>query len=95
MAVRSDRFCKVGAGLFDAFDTAYNLQRTNLGQGLRFREVMHGRIKMMTALCPAWALIPIRRCASNFILNNLDLKPPGFPSRKKLPCNLFVGLPPD
>ena len=44
IAVRSDRLCILVAGL-----------RTNRGAGLHFRELMYGRIKMMTALCPAWA----------------------------------------
>ena len=54
-AVRSSRHCILVAGLLDAFVTVYNLQRTNRGPGLNFRELMYGRIKMMTALCPAWA----------------------------------------
>ena len=52
IAVRSDRLCTLVAGLLDAFVTAYNLQRTNRGMGLLFRELMYGRIKMMLAL---WA----------------------------------------
>ena len=55
IAVRSDRLCILVAGLLDVFVTASNLQRTNRGAGLHFRELMCGRIKMMTALCPAWA----------------------------------------
>ena len=39
IAVRSDRLCILVAGLRDAFVTAYNLQRTNCGLGLHFREV--------------------------------------------------------
>ena len=55
IVVRSDRFCILVAGLLDAFVTAYNLEKTNRGPGLNFRELMYGRITMMTALCPAWA----------------------------------------
>ena len=55
IAVRSNRLCMLVAGLLDAFVTANNLQRTSRGPGLLFHELMCGRIKMMTALCPAWA----------------------------------------
>ena len=54
IAVRSDKLCILVAGLLDAFVTDYNLQRTNHGLGLNFKELMY-RSKMMTALCPAWA----------------------------------------
>ena len=53
IAVRSHRLCILVADLLDAFVTAYNLQRTNRGPGLNLRELMYGRINMMTALCPA------------------------------------------
>ena len=55
IAVRSDRLCILISGLLDAFVTANNMQRTSCGPGLNFREVMRGRIKMVTALSPAWA----------------------------------------
>ena len=55
IAVRSDRLCILVAGLLDAFVAAYNLQRTNRGPGPLFRELVCRRIKMMTALCFAWA----------------------------------------
>ena len=54
-AVLSDRLCILVAGLLDAFVTANKLQRTNRGPGPLFRELVYGRIKMMTALCLAWA----------------------------------------
>ena len=53
IAVRSHRLCILVADLFDAFVTACNLQRTNRGPGLNLRELIYGRINMMTALCPA------------------------------------------
>ena len=52
-AVLSDRLCILMAGLSDAFVTAFNLRRTHRGLGLNIKELMQGRIKMMTALCPA------------------------------------------
>ena len=55
LSVRSDRLCILVAGLLDAFVTALNLRRTHQETGLNFKELMYGRIKMMTALCPAWA----------------------------------------
>ena len=55
ISVRSDRLCMLVAGQLNAFFTAYNLRRTNRGPGLKFKELMYGRIKMMTALCPASA----------------------------------------
>ena len=54
-AVRSDRLCILVAGLLDAFVTTYRLLRTNRGPGFNFTELMYDTIKMMTALCPAWA----------------------------------------
>ena len=55
IAIRSDRLCILVAGLLGAFVTAWNLQRTNRGLSLNFKQITYGRIKMMTALCPAWA----------------------------------------
>ena len=55
LAVRSDRLCMLVAGLFDAFGTAYNLQRTDHVLGLFLLELVHERINMMTALCLVWA----------------------------------------
>ena len=55
IAIRTDRLRILVPGLLHAFVTAFNLQRTHQGHGLNFRELMYGRIKMMTALCPAWA----------------------------------------
>ena len=54
-AVRSDRLCILVAGQVDAFVTALNLRRTIRVPGLNFKELTNGRIKMITALCPAWA----------------------------------------
>ena len=48
-------FCILVSGLLDAFVTAFILRRTRDGYGLNFGELMCGRIKMMTVLCPAWA----------------------------------------
>ena len=48
-------FASLLPGFLTRFVTAYNLQRTNPCPGLNFRELMYGRIKLMTALCPAWA----------------------------------------
>ena len=55
IAVRSERLCILVTGLLDAFVTAFNLRSTHRGPGLSFRELMYGRIKMMTALRPALA----------------------------------------
>ena len=55
IAVRSDRLFILVSGFLDAFFTALDLRRTNRGTGLNFKELMYGRMKMMTVLCPAWA----------------------------------------
>ena len=55
IGVRSDRLCILVAGLLDAFVTASHLQRSNQGIRFNFRELINGRVKMMTALCLAWA----------------------------------------
>ena len=55
IVVRSDKLCILVAGFLDAFVTAFNLQRIHKGIGLSFGDLMNGRVKMMTALCPAWA----------------------------------------
>ena len=47
--------CILVTGLLDAFATAFNLRRTHRGPCLKFKELTYGRIKMMSALCPAWA----------------------------------------
>ena len=54
-ATQSDRLCILVSGLVDNFVTAFNLRRTRQAHRLRFHELMYGRIKMMTALCPEWA----------------------------------------
>ena len=56
------------AKLLDAFVAAFNLQRADQGFHLRFREVMCGRVKMMTALCLAWA----NTCQSTYLGYNSD-----------------------
>ena len=43
-------FCILVSGLLDAFVIAFKLRRTNRGIGLNHRELMCGRIKLMTAL---------------------------------------------
>ena len=77
IAVRSKRLCILVAVLLEAFVTAFNSRRTHRGLGLNLKELMHGRIKMMTTLCSAWAHTPTRRCAWDLTLNN---------SNKKLSC---------
>ena len=48
IATGSDRLCILVSGLLDAVVTAFNLRRTHQCHGLNFRELMCGRIKMMT-----------------------------------------------
>ena len=55
IAVRSDRLFILVSGFLDSFFTAFDLRTTNRGTGLNFKELVYGRIKMMTVLCPAWA----------------------------------------
>ena len=62
VAVQSDRLCILVAGILDAFVTLYNLQKTNRGPRFNFREPLHGRIKMMAALCLAWAHVHQTMC---------------------------------
>ena len=50
----SDRLCILVSGLLDAFVTTFNVRRTHRDLGLNFRDLMRGRIKMMTAQCRAW-----------------------------------------
>ena len=49
IAVGSDRLCILVSGLLDAFVTAFNLRRTHWGLGLNNKELLNGRIEMMTA----------------------------------------------
>ena len=81
-AIRSDRLCVLVAGLLDAFVTAHNVQRNNRGPGLTFEELMYGRIKMMTALCPAWAHTYQTMC---LVFHPEQLRPEAFrlPKQKK------------
>ena len=55
--VRRDRHCILVAGHLDPFFTGCNWQRTSRGPGLNFRELMNGRIRMMTAMCFAWVYV--------------------------------------
>ena len=55
IAVRSEQAVHSRVWFIRCLVTAFNLQRTHQVRGLTFRELMHGRLKMMTALCPAWA----------------------------------------
>ena len=55
VAIRSDRLCTLVSCSKHAFVTAFHLQRTLQGHGLKFQELMNGRIKMMTAMWLAWA----------------------------------------
>ena len=80
IAVRSDRLCILVARLRDAFVTAYNLQRTNRGLGLHFREVLCG--KMMTVMC-------------FFQSDQLKPGAFWLPKPKKTLCYLLARLPPD
>ena len=66
--VHIERLCFLVAKLLDAFVAAFNLQRVDQGFHFRFREVMCGRVKMMTALCPAWA----NTCQSTCLGYNSD-----------------------
>ena len=95
IAVRSDRPCILAAGLLDAFVTACNQQRTNRGSGLNFRRLMYGRIKMMAALCPAWAHTYQTMCTG---FHPEQLRPEAFrllKLKKNLQCYLLTGLPLD
>ena len=82
IAVRSDRLCILVSGLLDAFVTAFNLRRTHRGLGLNFKELLDGRIKMMTALCPAWAHTYQTMCLG-FNRSISNLKPFCCPGRKR------------
>ena len=53
IAVRGDRLCTLVTGLPDGFVSVCNQRRTHRGPGLNFKELMYGRIKMMTTLCPS------------------------------------------
>ena len=55
IAARGERLCILVARLLDAFVTVFNLLKTNHGILLNFRELIDGRVKMKTALCPAGA----------------------------------------
>ena len=55
IAVRGERLCILVARLLDAIVTVFNLQRTNHGILLNFRQLMYGRVKMMNDVCPTWA----------------------------------------
>ena len=94
IAARSDRLCILVAGLLDAFVTAYNLQRNNRGSGLNFKELMYGRVKMMTALCPAWAHTYQTMCLE---FHPEQLRPEAFrlPKQFFLPCYVPAGLLPE
>ena len=82
IAFRSDRLCILVAGLLSAFVTAYNVRRTNRSPDLDFKELMYGRIKMMTALCPTWAHTYQTMCLG-FHLEHLRPEAFGLPKRKK------------
>ena len=84
IAVRSERHCTLVAVFLDAFFTAFNFRRTHRGPGLNFKEFTYGRIKMMTALCPAWAHTPTRRCAWDLTLNNFKQEAFLLPKRKNV-----------
>ena len=95
IAVRSDRLCILAAGLLDAFVTAKILQRNNRGSGLNFKELVYGRVKMMTASCPAWAHTYQTMCLG---FHPEQLRPEAFRLPKPifvLPCYLLARLLPD
>ena len=48
IAIRSDKLSILVSGLFDAFVTACYMRRTHQDHGLNFRELMCGRIEMMS-----------------------------------------------
>ena len=81
-AVRSERLCIFVSGLLDGCGTAFNLRRTHRGLGLNIKELMYGRINMMTALGLAWA--HTTKCAWVSPRSNSVLKPSGYPSPKKI-----------
>ena len=90
IAVRGDRICIMVAGLLDAFVTSYNLQRTNRGPGLNFKELKYGRIKRMTPLCPARAHTYETMCLG---FHPEQLRPEAFwlsKPKKKFPCYLLA-----
>ena len=70
--VGSDGLCMLVAGLLGAFIAAFILRRTHRGPGLNIRELMYGRIKLMTTLCPAWAHTH-QQCASGTTKTSSDL----------------------
>ena len=86
IAVRSDRLHILVAGFLDAFVTAYNLQRTTVAS--LFRELVYGRIKMMTALCLAWARTHQTMCLE---FHREQLRPAAFELAKP---KKFAVLPP-
>ena len=55
IGIRGDRLCILVSSLLDAFVTALHLRRTHQGHSINFHQLMHGRIQIMTALCPALA----------------------------------------
>ena len=88
IVVRSDRHCILVSGLLHAFVIAFNLRRTNRGLGINFRVFLYGRVKMMTALCLAWA----HTYHSMYLGFNPDqLQPTAFPVPK--PEKHFSMLP--
>ena len=52
---RRNRLCILGTGLIDAFVNVSNKHGPYQNNELCFRELMHGRIKMMTRVGPAWS----------------------------------------
>ena len=52
---RRNRLCILGTGLIDAFVNVSNKHGPYQNNELCFRELMHGRIKMMTRVCSAWS----------------------------------------
>ena len=52
--VRNNRSCILCVGIVDAFVSAFNLHRQRQNIDVCFRDLVHRRINVMTALCPAW-----------------------------------------
>ena len=61
---RSDQYCVLALGLADAFVHAFNQQRRNRDDPGLFKDCMQGRIRLMTALAPAYANVHQTLCGT-------------------------------
>ena len=55
IAARGERLCILVAGLLDICDCLQSAKGRTMASLLNFRELIYGRVKMKTALCPAGA----------------------------------------